>query len=41
LTALGPAFGVRDFALLWTALVGTNVSVQMLEVAIGWQVWGH
>jgi MFS family permease len=39
LTALGPALGVRDFALLWLALLGMDVSVQMLEVAIGWQVY--
>ncbi|HVR04395.1 MAG TPA: MFS transporter, partial [Solirubrobacteraceae bacterium] len=37
--ALGPAIGVRDFALLWVALLGMGTSVQMLEVAIGWQVY--
>jgi Transmembrane secretion effector len=37
---LGPALGERDFALLWLALVGMGVSLQMLEVAIGWQVYG-
>jgi hypothetical protein len=36
---LGPALGERDFALLWLALVGMGVSLQMLEVAIGWQVY--
>jgi MFS family permease len=36
---LGPALGERDFALLWLALVGMGVSVQMLEVAIGWEVY--
>jgi len=39
LRALGPALGERDFALLWLALLGMGVSVQMLEVAIGWQVY--
>jgi MFS family permease len=36
---LGPALGERDFALLWFALLGMGVSVQMLEVAIGWEVY--
>lgn len=36
---LGPALGERDFALLWLALLGQILSVQMLEVAIGWQVY--
>ena len=36
---LGPALAERDFALLWLALVGMGVSVQMLEVAIGWEVY--
>ena len=36
---LGPALAERDFALLWLALLGMDVSVQMLEVAIGWQVY--
>jgi len=36
---LGPALGERDFALLWLALVAMGVSVQMLEVAIGWEVY--
>jgi MFS family permease len=39
LTHLGPALGERDFALLWLALLGMGVSEQMLEVAIGWQVY--
>jgi hypothetical protein len=29
----------RDFALLWLGLLGMGVSLQMLEVAIGWQVY--
>lgn len=37
---LGPALAERDFALLWLALLGMGVSLQMLEVAIGWQVYG-
>jgi MFS family permease len=36
---LGPALAERDFALLWFALLGMGVSVQMLEVAIGWEVY--
>jgi MFS family permease len=36
---LGPALAERDFALLWLALLGMGVSVQMLEVAIGWEVY--
>ncbi len=36
---LGPALGERDFALLWFGLLGMGVSTQMLEVAIGWQVY--
>jgi len=39
LSKLGPALVERDFALLWLALLGMGVSVQMLEVAIGWQVY--
>jgi MFS family permease len=36
---LGPALAERDFALLWLALLGMVLSMQMLEVAIGWQVY--
>jgi MFS family permease len=36
---LGPALAERDFALLWLALLGMGMSLQMLEVAIGWQVY--
>src|ERR1700733_4684895 len=35
----GPALAERDFALLWLALLGMGISVQMLEVAIGWEVY--
>ncbi len=38
---LGPALGERDFRLLWLALLGEVLSVQMLEVAIGWQVYTY
>ena len=37
---LGPALEERDFALLWFALLGMGLGTQMLEVAIGWQVYG-
>jgi MFS family permease len=39
LRKFGPALAERDFALLWFALLGMGVSVQMLEVAIGWEVY--
>jgi hypothetical protein len=37
---LGPAFEERDFRLWWLALLGMGISLQMLEVAIGWEVYG-
>jgi hypothetical protein len=36
---LGPALAVRDFRLWWLALIGMDISLQMLEVAIGWEVY--
>ncbi len=36
---LGPALQERDFRLWWLALFGMGVSLQMLEVAIGWEVY--
>ena len=39
LTVLGPALGNRDFRFWWLASLGMNMSLQMLEVAIGWQVY--
>ena len=36
----GPALEVRDFRLWWLALLGMGISLQMLEVAIGWEVYG-
>ena len=36
---LGPALEVRDFRLLWLALLEMDISLQMLEVAIGWEVY--
>lgn len=36
---LGPALEVRDFRLWWLAVLGMWVSLQMLEVAIGWEVY--
>ncbi len=38
---LGPALEERDFRLWWLALLGMGISLQMLEVAIGWQVYGQ
>jgi len=37
---LGPALEVRDFKLWWLALLGMGISLQMMEVAIGWEVYG-
>jgi MFS family permease len=37
----GPALAERDFALLWLALIAMGTSVQMLEVAIGWEVYSN
>ncbi|HUN77326.1 MAG TPA: MFS transporter [Solirubrobacteraceae bacterium] len=39
LARIGPALAERDFALLWFALIGMGFGEQMLEVAIGWQVY--
>jgi MFS family permease len=36
---LGPALEVRDFKLWWLALMGMGISIQMMEVAIGWEVY--
>jgi MFS family permease len=38
---LGPALEVREFRLWWLALLGMGVSLQMLEVAIGWEVYAQ
>jgi MFS family permease len=40
LRRLGPALEQRDFRLWWLALFGMGISLQMLEVAIGWEVYG-
>jgi MFS family permease len=39
LAHLGPALEHRDFRLWWLAMLGMNSSLQMLEVAIGWEVY--
>ena len=36
---IGPALEERDFRLWWLALLGMGISLQMLEVALGWQVY--
>ena len=41
LAQLGPALENRDFRLWWLAMFGVNMSLQMLEVAIGWQVYAQ
>jgi MFS family permease len=38
---LGPALEVRDYRLWWLAQLGMNMSLQMLEVAIGWEVYAQ
>lgn len=37
----GPAFEERDFRLWWLAYLGEGISLQMLELVIGWQVYGQ
>jgi MFS family permease len=39
LSRLGPALEERDFRLWWLAMLGMGISLQMLEVAIGWEVY--
>jgi MFS family permease len=41
LRRFGPALAERDFRLWWLALLGDNTSLQMLEVAIGWEVYAQ
>jgi MFS family permease len=36
---LPAALRERDFALLWTATLGSELATQMIAVAIGWQVY--
>src|SRR4249920_4098643 len=36
---LPPAFGHRDYRLLWTALLVEGLGAQMVAVAVGWQVF--
>ena len=36
---LPPALRIRDFGLLWAALLSNGLASQMLAVAIGWQVY--
>ncbi|HET8978862.1 MAG TPA: MFS transporter [Solirubrobacteraceae bacterium] len=38
---IGPALEVRDFQLWWLAVLGMWISLQMLEVAIGWEVYAQ
>jgi MFS family permease len=39
LRRFGPALGERDFRQWWLAFLGMWLSLQMLEVAIGWEVY--
>jgi len=36
---LPPSLRIRDFSLLWAALLSNGLASQMLAVAIGWQVY--
>ncbi len=38
---LGPALEEREFRLWWLAMLGMVISLQMLEVVIGWQVYSN
>jgi MFS family permease len=38
---IGPALEVREFRLWWLAVLGMWVSLQMLEVTIGWEVYAQ
>jgi MFS family permease len=38
---IGPALEVRDFRLWWLAILSMWLSLQMLEVAIGWEVYAQ
>ena len=38
---LGPAFGVRDYRRWWVATLATFISLQMIDVAIGWQIYAE
>ncbi|HET6867055.1 MAG TPA: MFS transporter [Solirubrobacteraceae bacterium] len=40
MSRLGPALEERDFRLWWLAMLGMGIGLQMLEVAIGWEVYG-
>jgi MFS family permease len=39
MSRLGSALRERDFRLWWLAVLGMGVSLQMIEVAIGWEVY--
>jgi MFS family permease len=39
LRRLGPALEQRDFRLWWLALLAMTISLQMIEVIVGWQVY--
>jgi MFS family permease len=41
MSRLGPALGVRDFRSWWLAYAAMYVAVQMIDVAIGWQVYAQ
>src|SRR5207244_7837276 len=36
---LPPALQIRDFALLWSAVLSMRFAEQMVAVAVGWQVY--
>ncbi|HEY7965978.1 MAG TPA: MFS transporter [Solirubrobacteraceae bacterium] len=38
---LGPALGVRDYRRWWVATLATYIALQMIDVAIGWQIYAQ
>ncbi len=38
---IGPALRVRDFRRWWLALLAMGIGLQMLEVAVGWEVYAQ
>ncbi|HLH65062.1 MAG TPA: MFS transporter [Solirubrobacteraceae bacterium] len=38
---IGPALAIRDFRLWWLAWLGMGIGLNMVEVAIGWEVYAQ
>ncbi|MEA2212713.1 MAG: hypothetical protein QOF83_2661 [Solirubrobacteraceae bacterium] len=41
LSRFGPALQERDYRLWWLAMLGMELALQAMEVAIGWEVYGQ